>query len=481
MSFFYFFVIVGAIYFAVPVRVRWVLLLVASYYFYFCWKAEYLLIIFLSTTISYSAGIFIERTATPSRRKNILILVLCYHIGTLFIFKYLGFFSHQLRSLFSTFNLLDEIPTFNLLQPIGISFYTFKSISYCIDVYRGHQKAEHHLGRVALYVAFFPQLLAGPIERATRLLSQFQKKFNFDYQRVTEGLKRMLWGFFQKMVIADNLAILVDSVYNHPENHQGASLLVATLFYSFQIYCDFSGYSDIAIGAAQVMGYQTMENFNRPYFSTSVGEFWRRWHISLSSWLRDYLYIPLGGSRVPLPRWYLNLLIVFLLCGLWHGANWTFVLWGGIHGLYLILSSATQRIRNSISQTLGVKEISKPHRFFKTGMTFLMISFAWIFFRANSLRDAFYIIQHLFTGWGNLFQIGFHAIPFIESLRFELIVGVLSVLLLIAIEGLKGDRTFSEMIALKPIWVRWPVYYSLIISILLFGEFGGKQFIYFQF
>ncbi len=481
IPFLYFFVIVVSLYFILPSRFRWVLLLGASYYFYFCWKAEYLIIIFLSSLVSYLSGIFMERRATLSRRKKVLFVALCYHIGILFVFKYLDFFSQSIKPIFNTLNLFDGISAFHLLQPIGISFYTFKSISYCIDIYRGHQKVEHHLGKVALYVAFFPQLLAGPIERGTRLLPQFFQEFNFDYIRVVDGLKRMLWGLFQKMVIADNLAILVDSIYNHPEGHQGMSLLLATLFYSFQIYCDFSGYSDIAIGAAQVMGYQTMENFNRPYFSSSIGEFWRRWHISLSSWLRDYLYIPLGGNRVPIPRWYLNLLIVFLLCGLWHGANWTFIFWGGLHGLYLVLSASTQKLRNRIHQTLGIEKIPKLHRFFKIGFTFLMVSFAWIFFRANNLEDAFYIIGHLFTGWEDFFQRGLHSVPFIESMRFEWFVGVLSIFILIPVEGLKGKRSFSEMIASKPIWIRWPVYYFLILSIFLVGQFGGKQFIYFQF
>jgi D-alanyl-lipoteichoic acid acyltransferase DltB (MBOAT superfamily) len=295
---------------------------------------------------------------------------------------------------------------------------------------------------------------------------------------VTNGLRLMLWGFFKKMVIADNLALLVDSVYNQPSQYQGASLVLATLFYTFQIYCDFSGYSDIAIGAAQVMGFTTMENFNRPYFSQSVPEFWRRWHISLSTWFRDYLYIPLGGNRISSSRWYFNLFIVLLICGLWHGANWTFVAWGGVHGVYLILSAVTQKMRRKGCQMTGIDQFPKLHRSLRVAITFLLISFAWIFFRANTISDAFYLTTHLWTGWD---RVSFQRIPFWEVLRFEFIVGISSIFVLLLVEKMQGDRDFAEMIFLKPIWIRWPLYYVLMLSILLLGHFGQRQFIYFQF
>ncbi len=473
-----FFILVSGIYFVLPYRYRWIWLLGSSYYFYITWEPASLLLLAGSTFVTYVCALQINKESFQNIRKRYFILCIAFNLGLLFIFKYFLFFYRSLRDLGG-----QSLPPllFTLLLPVGISFYTFKSISYCADVYRGEQKAEKHLGRVALYVAFFPQLLAGPIERGTRLLPQFHQWFHFDSTRAAEGLRRVLWGFFQKMVIADNLAILVDSVYNHPESHQGINFLLATFFYSFQIYCDFSGYSEIAIGSAQVLGYRTMENFDRPYFSTSVREFWRRWHISLSTWLRDYLYIPLGGSRVPEIRWYLNLFIVFLICGLWHGANWTFVFWGGIHGLYLIFSAITQTLRNRVTQVLGLRRIPEVHRMFKIGMTFLMVSFAWIFFRANSLSDAFYIIQRLWRGWGELFQSQLQMIPFMGALRFEGMVGICSLFLLVVVEGMRGNRNFSQMIATKSRWLRWSVYYVLILSILFFGQFGGQPFIYFQF
>jgi len=355
-------------------------------------------------------------------------------------------------------------------------------LSYTIDVYRGDKAPERHLGFFALYVSFFPQLLAGPIERATRFLPQLREKFAFDYRRVTDGIKLMLWGFFQKMVIADNLATLVDSVYNHPAEYRGIGLLIAVVFYSFQIYCDFSGYSDIAIGAAQVMGFTTMGNFNRPYFSKSIPEFWRKWHISLSTWFRDYLYIPLGGNRVSIPKWYFNLFFVLLICGLWHGANWTFVVWGGLHGFYLVLSALTQGIRGKIYRTIALDKVPRLHHSLKTLVTFSLVSLAWIFFRAHSISDALYILSHLFTGWQDIF----HADVLIRnplwgSLKFEWITGLASIGVLILVEWGARHGSMVEMISAKPIWIRWPAYYFILLSILLFGHFGTKQFIYFQF
>jgi len=328
-------------------------------------------------------------------------------------------------------------------------------------------------------VAFFPQLLAGPIERAARLLPQFYEKFDFDYHRVKDGLKLMLWGFFQKMVIADNLALLVDPVYNLPIRYQGTSLMMATLFYSIQIYCDFSGYSDIAIGAGQVLGFRTMDNFHLPYFSQSIPEFWRRWHISLSTWLRDYLYIPLGGNRVSISRWYFNLFIVLLICGLWHGANWTFMAWGGLHGCYLILSAMTQKIRKKICEAIGLDKVPRFHHTLRIIVTFLLVSFAWIFFRANTMSDAFYIISNLLSGWEEILNL--KDIPLWRTLRFELVIGLTSVGILVGVQLLQRHGDILQMLSRKPAWFRWLVYYFILLSILLSGNFGQKQFIYFQF
>ena len=481
MQFLFFFAVVVAVYFTIPYHLRWVLLLGASYYFYISWKPAYIILIIITTLITYYAGIRMGKIGTKSRRKEILILSLFFNLGFLFVFKYYNFFNDSLRVIFQHYNLFYGSPALNVVLPIGISFYTFKNLSYTIDVYRGDQSPEKHLGYLALYVAFFPQLLAGPIERATRFLPQLYERFGFDYQRVTKGLKLMLWGLFQKMVIADNLAPLVDSVYNDPTHHSGVGLVLATLCFGFQIYCDFAGYSDMAIGAAQVMGFTTMDNFNRPYFSKSIPEFWRRWHISLSTWFRDYLYIPMGGNRVSLPRWYFNLFVVLLICGLWHGANWTFIVWGGLHGIYLVFSAFTRNIREKVHKAMGLDRVPRLHNYFKVMVTFFLVCFAWIFFRANSISDAIYIISHLFTGWEGLAIPALKATPFFGLLKFHLVVGVVSVGILLFIHLLLGDNHFDQWLSQKRISLRWAVYYSMVLAILLFGHFGTKEFIYFQF
>jgi len=481
MRFLFFFAIVMGMYFGIPYRFRWILLLGASYYFYISWKPAYVILIIITTLVTYYAGIRMGKIATKSKRKTVLILSLFFNLGFLFVFKYYNFFNNSLRVLFQHYNLFYGSPALKVLLPIGISFYIFKNLSYAIDVYRGDQSPEKHLGYYAVYVAFFPQLLAGPIERAKRFLPQMFEKFDFDYWRVTDGLKLMLWGLFQKMVIADNLAPLVDSVYNDPTHHSGVGLLLGTLFFAFQIYCDFAGYSDIAIGAAKVMGFTTMDNFNRPYFSKSIPEFWRRWHISLSTWFRDYLYIPMGGNRVSIPRWYFNLFIVLLICGLWHGANWTFVVWGGLHGLYLVISVFTRNIREKIDKAMGLDRIPRLYSYFKVTVTFSLVCFAWIFFRANNIPDAIYIISHLFTGWEEITVRALKAAPFSGPLKFHLAAGVVSVGILLLIHLLQGDNHFDQWLSKKRIILRWTAYYSMVLAILLFGNFGIKEFIYFQF
>jgi D-alanyl-lipoteichoic acid acyltransferase DltB (MBOAT superfamily) len=482
IHFLFFFAVVMAMYFAIPYRFRWALLLIASYLFYMSSRPAYILLIIILTLISYSAGLLMSKTEIKPKRKRFLILAVLANLGWLFLFKYYGFFHSSLKTSFNYFHLSYPVPLFHFILPVGISFYTFKSLSYVIDVYRGDQLPEKHLGYLAVYVAFFPQLLAGPIERATKFLPQLRGKFDFDYRRVTNGFKLMLWGLFQKMVIADNLAALVDPVYNNPTHYQGMSLILATLFFASQIYCDFSGYSDIAIGAAQVMGYKTMENFNRPYFSKSVSEFWRRWHISLSSWFRDYLYIPMGGNRVSAPRWYLNLFVVMLICGFWHGANWTLLVWGGLHGFYLVFSILTGRVRDHFVRMIGLDRTPRLHGYLKILITSSMVCFAWIFFRANSISDALYIIRHLPTGWGSLLQTyGLKEASFLGALKFECMIAICSTALLIFVHFMERQGPIVDKVSERPAWLRWSIYYGVILSILLFGNFGSKQFIYFQF
>ena len=391
LEFLIFFPIVVGFYFLVPHRYRWPWLLAASYYFYAAWNPKYLILILASTGIDYIAALKMEQAEAKPKRRLFLILSLCSNLGMLFAFKYFNFFNDSLRAAFEAFNVFYDVPAFDVLLPVGISFYTFQTLSYTIDVYRGARKAERHLGLFALYVAFFPQLVAGPIERSTRLLPQFYNTYRFDYDRVVDGLRLMLWGFFKKMVIADHIAKYVDAVYADPTGYTGVPVWLATYFFAFQIYCDFSGYSDIAIGGAKVMGYDLMDNFRRPYFSKSIGEFWRRWHISLSTWFRDYLYIPLGGNRVKRGRWFYNLFIVFLISGLWHGANWTFVVWGALHGLYLIFGIVTGPTRERLWAKLGAS--ATVRKWVAVFFTFHLAVLAWVFFRANNITDAAMLLQ----------------------------------------------------------------------------------------
>lgn len=340
-----FFMLVLSIYFILPHKWRWILLLLSSYYFYASWEVAYLGLIIFSTLVDYLAGYYLGKISQEKDfpRKLLLGLSLAVNLGVLFIFKYYNFFAGSMSEFLHIFGQEPDFLTLNVLLPVGVSFYTFQSMSYTIDIYRGKLQPETNFGIFATFIAFFPQLVAGPIERATNMLPQFSKEHDFDYVRVVEGFRLILWGAFKKVVIADRVAVVVNSVYTAPDQYSGLSLILATLFFSIQIYCDFSGYTDIAIGVARVMGYDLMLNFRQPYFAKSVQEFWQRWHISLSTWFRDYLYIPLGGNRASFGRYLLNIMIVFVVSGLWHGANWTFVIWGFLHGIMMVIEAITKR------------------------------------------------------------------------------------------------------------------------------------------
>jgi alginate O-acetyltransferase complex protein AlgI len=390
-SFLVFFPLVTVIYFLLPHRFRWIHLLAASCYFYMAFVPVYILILAGTIIIDYVAGIAIEN-APEKRKKTYLIISLISNIGVLAVFKYYNFLNENLTELLGIFNVQNQIPYLSILLPIGLSFHTFQAMSYTIEVYNGNQKAERHFGIYSLYVMFYPQLVAGPIERPQNILPQLHEKKEFNYGLVTSGLKLMAWGLIKKMIIADRLAYMVDIVYNNPQEHQGLPLILASIFFAFQIYCDFSGYSDIAIGAARVMGIHLMKNFNYPYFSKSISEFWGRWHISLSTWFRDYLYIPLGGNRVSIPRWYINILIVFIISGIWHGANWTFIMWGALHGIMLVSEHVVRRFKKSMNIHFSMPA---PLNIL---ITFIIVTLAWVFFRANSIEDANYILSHLHKG-----------------------------------------------------------------------------------
>lgn len=466
-----FFIVVTTLYFVLPPRIRWILLLLSSCYFYMAFVPIYILILVFTIIIDYFAGILIEK-ANKRYRRSYLILSLVANIGVLAFFKYFNFLDTNLSILLNGVGLKNPIPYLAILLPIGLSFHTFQAMSYTIEVYRGNQKAEKHFGIYSLYVMFYPQLVAGPIERPQNLLHQFREKHKFEYQRIVDGLKLMLWGFFKKLVIADRLAIYVNATYNNPHEHTGMTLLLATVFFAFQIYCDFSAYSDIAIGTAKVMGFKLMTNFNRPYFSKNISEFWKRWHISLSTWFRDYLYISLGGNRVSIPRWYINLLIVFIISGLWHGANWTYIIWGALNGFYLVFAIVTYNKRKNISEFIGLNNFPHLSNFLAILTTFALSCFAWIFFRANSVNDAFYIIKKIADFKGPIFisQLSVILYP-IFGIFFLLLVEMKQ-------EYYYGD--FSFLNNRNWIW-RYVSYAFLIIVILLVGVFDGGQFIYFQF
>ena len=399
-EFIIFFPVVALLYFLLPFRFRCYFLLAASYFFYMCWKPSYVILLILCTVINYWAARIIGAAENHVKRKNVLVISLIINIAMLFWFKYVYFLDATLRSVLNNFHMsYKNITEFDILLPIGISFYTFQSISYIIDVYRGKQKPENNLAIFALYISFFPQLVAGPIERSARMLPQYYHQYSFNYQRAASGVRLIIWGLFKKMVIADRLALYVDAVYNNPGEHHGMPVVLATYFFAFQIFCDFSGYSDIAIGAARVMGYRLMDNFKAPYLAQSIPEFWRRWHISLSTWFRDYLYIPLGGNQVPKVVWAVNILLVFLVCGLWHGASWNYVVWGALNGLYIVASRLTRGVRKRLCAFLHIEEHTGLHIVVKIFLTFNLVCFAWIFFRAPTVHDALLIIQNMVAGF----------------------------------------------------------------------------------
>jgi len=485
LEFLIFFPLVVAGYFLCPHRYRWALLLAASYYFYAAWKLEYVLLLLISTTVDYFAGLRMGQLAQRSRRTKYLLLSLATNLGLLFAFKYFNFFNDSLRDLFDVFNIFYDVPAFDVLLPVGISFYTFQTLSYTIDVYRGKMQPERHFGIFALYVSFFPQLVAGPIERAVRLLPQFHLRHHFSENRAVSGLRLMLWGMFKKVVIADRLALYVNQVYNNPGEYEGLPLLVATYFFAFQIYCDFSGYSDIAIGAARVLGIDLMENFRQPYIARSVAEFWRRWHISLSTWFRDYVYIPLGGNRVAVGRWYVNLVIVFLVSGLWHGANWTFLAWGGLHALYVLLGIWLTGVCVWCARQLGREEWPVIPSWLAIFATFHLVAFGWIFFRANSLGDALLIIQNM-TAMRTATPIAAMNAPWFDTtvsnpvLEMILSLGLIAFLEFIQWFERRG-RAVERSFDANPLWLRWAAYVVLAVAIMNLGVAIEAPFIYFQF
>lgn len=483
ISFLIFFSVVTTLYFALPHKYRWLLLLLSSCYFYMAFVPVYILILGFTIVIDYFAGILIEQ-ATGKRRRFLLICSLVANIGILAVFKYYNFINANITALLGGFHRANPFPYLTILLPIGLSFHTFQAMSYTIEVYRGNQKPERHFGIYALYVMFYPQLVAGPIERPQNLLHQFYEKHYIDYKRITDGLKLMAWGLFKKIVIADRLATVVDNVYDDPYHHHGLSFLIATVFFSFQIFCDFSGYADMAIGMAKVMGFTLMKNFNSPYHAKSIREFWARWHISLSTWFKDYLYFPLGGNRVGRPRWYLNLIVVFLVSGLWHGASWTFIVWGALHGMYMVFAQVISPLKNKLRNMVKLKDDSWFYNTSSILITFMLVTFAWIFFRAKSIGVAIYVVKGIFTETLTDVVNIIHHRPSHVNLGLvgqELWIGVLGIVLLEVVHLLQKKHSVIQLISYKPTYVRWIIYYAFLFALITLNVSGGKQFIYFQF
>lgn len=450
------------------------LLLLASYYFYMSWKPAYALLLLLSTVIDFYCGLQMSKLPDKKGRKKFLWLSIASNFSMLFFFKYFNFLNDSIKDVFEFMGTSIEIPELEILLPIGISFYTFQAVSYSVDVYRGKMEAEQNLGHFALYISFFPQLVAGPIERPSHLLPQFKTEKSFNYQLASSGLRLMAWGFFKKLVVADSIAVIVNSIYAQHETVSGGWILIGAFLFTIQIYCDFSGYTDIAIGSARVMGFDFMKNFNRPFFSKTIKEFWSRWHISLSTWFRDYLYIPLGGNRTVKWRWYYNLFVTFLISGLWHGANSTFLVWGAIHGLAIV-----------VEQFFNIRTSSnKGMRFLQALITFSIVVFSFHFFRAETVGEAFVGLNHFFSG-----LLSFELLTFIDFnsillnvLKIDWLIIVLSVSLLFGVELIQRKHDITSLVYKLPSILRWFIYCGLIITILLFGKFDGEQaFIYFQF
>ena len=493
LQFLLFFPLVVCVCFVLPAKVRYIWLLIASYYFYMCWNAKYALLLLASTVITYLSGLYMDSfrnkkkgNQTAIKRKKICVVVsFILNLSILFFFKYFDFAVDSLGKVLALVHIQLNRPTFDVLLPVGISFYTFQALSYTMDVYRGEVYAERNFLRYALFVSFFPQLVAGPIERSKNLIKQLAKPPKPDIDRIRDGVLLMLWGYFLKVVLADRIAIVVDAVYNDPATYGGWYLIVATVLFAFQIYCDFAGYSTIAIGAAGILGIDLMENFNAPYLARSVGEFWRRWHISLSSWFRDYLYIPLGGNRKGKIRKYFNLMIVFLVSGLWHGASWHYVAWGGLNGLYQVVGETTKPMRDKAVKALGLHRESLGHRLLQMLITFVLVDFAWIFFRADGFITGLRIIKSIATvhnPWvlfdGSLYKCG------IDQKNFHLMVVCIAVLLTADICKYHGVCIY-EVISKQDVWVRWLVFSISVCFILLVGVWGpgynAANFIYFQF
>jgi alginate O-acetyltransferase complex protein AlgI len=446
-------------------------MLVASYMFYMWWNPAYILLILMSTAVDYFCARAMSGSEEEKKRRRYLLVSIVFNLGLLLCFKYFNFFASNVNELLEWIGSSKRISESPFLLPIGISFYTFQTLSYSIDVYRRNLEAERHFGRFALYVSFFPQLVAGPIERATRLLPELKKESRFDPQRIAEGLQLILWGLFKKMVIADRLAVYVNRIYGEIDGSNGATLVIATYFFAFQIYCDFSGYSDIAIGTARIFGIRLMQNFRLPYLAKGISEFWSRWHISLTTWFRDYVYIPLGGNRVGTVRWIANVFIIFVISGLWHGANWTFVAWGMLHAAFFGIE---RLVRNFWKIDFGNSRLRSAANLVNMVLTFHLVVFAWIFFRAQTLQEAFDVVTKIISEPFGQVSMGASTMEF--ALSVFLVLSLLSIQILQSCGVAPFYQTPGR---LRPAW-NWLATWILALAIIVLGK-TSSDFLYFQF
>ena len=493
LDFLIFFPIVLVVCFIIPAKVRYIWLLLASYYFYMSWNAGYAVLILFSTVVTWLGGLGIEWCKNQKWRKKkiakgkkwCVAIGFILNLGVLCYFKYTNFLMDNLQAIFNAVHIELQVPKFDILLPVGISFFTFQALSYLMDVYRGEIYAEKNFFRYALFVSFFPQLVAGPIERSKNLLKQLAVPAKFKIENVREGIYLMVWGYFLKMVLADRIAIFVDTVYGSYTKYQGIYLFVAAVLFAVQIYCDFYGYSVIAMGCAKVLGYDLMDNFNAPFFARSIAELWRRWHISLNSWFRDYLYIPLGGNRKGKARKYINMLIVFFVSGLWHGANWTYVVWGVMNGVYQMIGGWLKPVRDRFVHILHLNRESISHKLMQTVITFLLFAFSIIFFRAPSIKAAFEIIVNMVTiqnPWvlfdGSLYQCG------LDQKNFTLMMWSILLLFLVDFFKYRGVK-LRQVLMEQEWWLRWGILAGSILLIIVTGIWGTAyneaSFIYFQF
>lgn len=484
INFLIFFPAVVLLYFIIPYKFRNIWLLAASYFFYMSWNVKYVFLLIFSTAVTYACARLIDISEEKNRKKIWASVGFILNLSILFFFKYFNFLIESINQILEKTGFRVIQVTFDVVLPVGISFYIFQALGYMVDVYRGG-KCEKNFLRYALFVSFFPQLVAGPIERSGNLLKQLEEKHRYSFQAMREGLLLMLWGYFLKLVIADRAAVLVNTVYGDIGKYNGWYLIVAGVLFAFQIYGDFAGYSTIAAGAAKVMGFELMDNFNAPYYSRSVGEFWRRWHISLSSWFRDYLYIPLGGNRKGTVRKYMNLMAVFSVSGLWHGAAWTFLLWGGVNGAYQIIGSLLQPVRNRLAAVFKIKRDAFSHQLLKCAVTFILVDLSWVLFRAVDITEAITIFKSIFHAenlWilldGSLYQLG------LNQKNYQLLC--LAIIVLMAADWMKyRGICIREFIFRQELWFRWLVYIGAVVGILVFGVWGygydAGNFIYFQF